>query len=162
MPDLRELLVAAVAVLREAEAVGADHRAVLHHDAVAEPAALADLHARVEQAVLADLDVLVEDHVRVDDACARRRGRAAPTTAQGADVHAGAQHGARVDLRGRVDARRRAAAAGCSERDRAREGQVRVVGDEARQRRLLAAGRRSRPRPASSRGAARSAGSRGS
>ena len=54
---LRDLLVAAVVVAGEAEAVAADHGAVLHHHAVAEPAALADLHPGVQDAVLADGDV---------------------------------------------------------------------------------------------------------
>ena len=40
-PHLRELVVAALGVAREAEAVGPDHGAVLHHHAAAEPAALA-------------------------------------------------------------------------------------------------------------------------
>ena len=55
-PDLRDLLVAAVLVAREAEAVAADDRAVLHDDAMAQAAALAHVDAGVEHAVLADLD----------------------------------------------------------------------------------------------------------
>ena len=53
--DLRDLLVGAVAALREPEAVAADHDAVLQDDAVADAHALADRDVGVDDAVVADL-----------------------------------------------------------------------------------------------------------
>ena len=54
---LRNLQVRAVRLLDEAEAVAADHRAVLDDDAVADDDAFADRHVRVQHAVLADARV---------------------------------------------------------------------------------------------------------
>ena len=103
--DLRDLVVAALAVAREAEAVAPDHGAVLDDHPVAQPAALAHLDAGVEQAVLADHGVLVDDHVRVEHR-ARADPRPGADHGQCADVNAGPQDGARVHLGRRVDARR--------------------------------------------------------
>ena len=94
--DLRDLLVRAVGVAREAEAVAADHRAVLHDHAVAELHALADRHARMQDAVVADAGVRTDDDVGVDD-------------------RAGADPGARLDDGERADATRRAATTAVSE-----------------------------------------------
>ena len=118
--DLRDLLVAALRVLREAEAVAADHGAVLHDHAVAQAAALAHLHARVQHAVLAR---------------PRRRRRAttcgcstvrAPTRTPGPDHGQRAHVDALAQLRGGVAPRRtgvrpaRAGAPGAAATPRAR------------------------------------------
>ena len=83
---LRDLDVPAVLVLPVAEAVLADDRAGVHHDAVTQPAARAHHDARVQPAVAADLRALADDH-------------AGPQLRAGADARAGADHHVRADGR---------------------------------------------------------------
>ena len=72
--DLRDLLVGAVAAMREAEAVAADDGAVLQDDAVADTNTLADRDVGVDDAVVANLRKASDRHVRVHDgACADPR-----------------------------------------------------------------------------------------
>ena len=79
--DLRNLFVGAVAATREAEAVAADHDAVLQHDAAADADALADRDLGVDDAVVADLrkasdrDVRMHDRSRADPRALGRRPR---------------------------------------------------------------------------------------
>ena len=132
--DLRDLLVAALRVLREAEPVRPDHGAVLHDHAVAQAAALAHLHARVQQAVRAHLDARVEHDVGVQDR-ARAHAHAGAHHGQGAHVDALAQLGRGVD-RGRRVYARRGPGLRVEQRHRARERQVGIVGEQAGERGL--------------------------
>src|SRR3954463_2086654 len=63
--DLRDLHPAPT-VVGDAEAVGADHHAGMHDDALAEGAASVDDDARIEAAVVADLDVVADDATGAD------------------------------------------------------------------------------------------------
>src|SRR3954465_9844884 len=63
--DLRDLHPAPT-VVGDAEAVGADHHAGMHDDALAEGAAIVDDDARIEAAVVADLDVVADDATGAD------------------------------------------------------------------------------------------------
>ncbi len=157
--DLRELVVPALAVPGEAEAVAADHGPVLHDDPAPEPAALAHLHARVDHAVLAHFDALVEHDVRVEGR-ARAHPHARPHDRERSHVHVRPEDRRGVHLRGRVHpgrgVRRRP-----DERHRPSEGQVGVVGDEAGQGAARGPGRGGSRPPAWSRGARHSAGWRG-
>ena len=134
--DLRDLLVAAVRVAREAEAVAADHRAVLHHHAVAEPAALAHLHAR--------------SAARSPRRPPRpRRARRGGGSRVRAPIRTPAAHHGQRRPRARLRPARRVGSTcaeactpaagrgcGCSSADGARVGQVGVVREQAGQRRL--------------------------
>src|SRR5439155_890204 len=89
--DLRDLPVR-FAVEGVAEAVGADHRARVDHDALAEPHPGADGHARVHDRRLADLGARPDERQRTD-----------PDV--GPDDGARLDHGERPDRGGRRDAR---------------------------------------------------------
>src|SRR5271165_3315014 len=69
LTDLRKLLIAAVHfVANEAEAVGAEHRARMHHNAPSQCRAGIDDHARIKVAIVADrhtfADVAARPYVR--------------------------------------------------------------------------------------------------
>src|SRR6266567_2006686 len=99
---------------------------------VPQAAALAHQHPRVEDAVLAYLYVLVEHHVGMDD-----RARADPGACshhgQGGNVHALAEGRGGMDHRRGVHARRRRRLR-VQEHHRSREGEVRVVRQQAGER----------------------------
>ena len=82
-PGLRDLLVGAVGVVREAEAVGADHRAVLHDDARARGGSASRIETRAWiTAVGPEHGVVADDDVRRAASVARADAGAAPITDQ--------------------------------------------------------------------------------
>src|SRR5437764_7074592 len=89
--------------LHVTEAVGADARAGVNRDSVAEPRAAVHRHRRHEVTVLAQLDAGSEDAVRADDAAASDR-RAVADHGIGPDGDAAAEPDATADHGGRVDA----------------------------------------------------------
>ena len=114
----------------EAEAVGADHRAGMHDDALAQDAAVIDAHPRIKPAVLAHGGPGAEVAAGADlAACTDARPLA--------DHRIGADRNARVDLGGRIDHGRRmnagrAAPGRIQQRQHARDIGVGIRGNDAR------------------------------
>ena len=141
---LGDLQVAAVGLLREAEPVAAEHRAVLEDDAVANGHAFANGHVRVEHAVFANARASANDHVRIDDR-AGADGRARADHDKWTDRHVGAERNIRGHGAQRIDAPGRRAVLH-EQAHRAREGRIGIVrvqrGAPCRRTRLFAHRRR--------------------
>ena len=127
--DLRDLVVGAVGAAGEAEAVAADHGAVLHDDAMADADALADRHPGVNHAVVADRRLPADADVRMDDR-ARADVRAVADHRERSDRHLRSQRDVLAERREVVHARRRPPRI-LEELDGAREGEIRLSGRAA-------------------------------
>ena len=117
-------MVGAIGTAREAEPVAADDGAVLHHDTIAEPHALADRRARMEDAVVANAGARANGDVRVDDR-PRADGGSFADADEGCNRCVGGDGRAGCDVGEPVHARR-APFGRREDSDRAREGQIRI------------------------------------
>ena len=95
VPEVLDLLPAAVLARRVAEAVVADDAARVQDHPVADDHPREDLHARIDDAVLADLAVIADGHILVDD-------RVVPDHRAAADAGERAQPDPLPELRGAV------------------------------------------------------------
>ena len=118
---LRDLQMRAVGLLREPEAVAADHGAVVQDDAVADDHALADRDVRVDDAVVADPGAGADDDVGIDDG-AGADGRAGADRDERPDRDVGANRARRPR---RCSADRRPAAAATAARTAPRPARTR-------------------------------------